>query len=413
MTIVTRRQFAIGSSLLALGALPARAAEPIKIGFSESLTGGLAASGKAALLTKQIWLEQVNAKGGLLGRPVQLVYYDDQSTPANAPAIYAKLLDIDKVDFVMGNGTNITAAVMPIVIQHNKLIVTQLALAVNTNFKYPRFFQTMPYGPDGKEQFALGFFGAAMTLDPKPQSVALIGADAEFALNSLEGARKIAKQNKLKIVFDRTYPPSMVEFGSIIRSIQATNPDLVFVAGYPPDSSGMLRAALEGGLKTRMFGGGMVGLQYAVFKQQFGEGLNGVVNYETYIPAATTDFPGIKDFIAEYRKRAAGAQVDMLGHYVPPLIFATMQIIGQAVEGAGTVDNEKLAAHMHKAKFSTVMGDVAFGPDGEWTKGRVLMTQFRNVKGNGLEQFDTPGTQVILYPPEYKTGDVMPFSATK
>ena len=122
----------------------AYAAEPIKIGFSESLTGGLAANGRAALLTKQIWAEALNAKGGLLGRPVQLIYYDDQSSPANAPAIFVKLLEVDKVDLLLGNGTNITAAVMPIVMQRNRLIMSLLALAVNDQFKYPRYFQIMP-----------------------------------------------------------------------------------------------------------------------------------------------------------------------------------------------------------------------------------------------------------------------------
>jgi branched-chain amino acid transport system substrate-binding protein len=80
---------------------PAAAADPIKIGFGMALTGGLAGNGKAALIAIQIWAEQVNAKGGLLGRPVQLVYYDDQTNPATVPGIYTKLLDVDKVDLVI------------------------------------------------------------------------------------------------------------------------------------------------------------------------------------------------------------------------------------------------------------------------------------------------------------------------
>ena len=76
--------------------------EPIKIGFSMALTGGLAANGKQALLGAKIWEEEVNKAGGLLGRPVKLVYYDDQSTPSNVPSIYTKLLDVDKVDLVVG-----------------------------------------------------------------------------------------------------------------------------------------------------------------------------------------------------------------------------------------------------------------------------------------------------------------------
>src|SRR6266481_2890046 len=99
-----------------------RAAEPITIGFGMALTGGLAAGGKTALLAMQIWQDDVNAKGGLLGRQVKLVYYDDQTNPATIPGIYTKLLDIDNVDLIVsGYGTNLIAPAMPIAIQKDRL----------------------------------------------------------------------------------------------------------------------------------------------------------------------------------------------------------------------------------------------------------------------------------------------------
>jgi branched-chain amino acid transport system substrate-binding protein len=400
---------ALGAAL-SIAATAAQAADPIKIGFSTSLTGGNAAFGRADLVTRQIWAERVNAKGGLLGRPVKLVYYDDQSTPANAPSIYTKLIDVDKVDLLTTTGTNVTAAAMPSLVQHNRLVMSLFSLAVNDVFKYPRYFQIMTYGPHGKEEISRGFFEAAMSLNPKPKTIALVGADAEFALNAVEGARRQAKRLGLKIVYDRTYPPSMVEFSPVIRAVQATNPDLVFVGSYPADSSGLLRAAIEGGLKTKMFGGGMVGPQFATVKAAFGEKLNGLVNYELFVRAPTMKFPGTDDFIAEYRKRAAAEKVDALGLYVPPFIYAAMQVMEQAVEKVGSLDEAKLAATMHSTTFPTIVGDVKFGADGEWTEGRILMTQFRGLHGNGLEQFDKAGAQVILYPKQFKTGDVaVPF----
>ncbi len=98
------------------------------------------------------------------------------------------------------------------------------------------------------------------------------------------------------MVYDKTYPPGTPDFTPIVHAIQATNPDMVFVASYPPGSAGMLRAATESGLKTRFFGGGMVGLQYTPFKQQFGPKLNGVVDYDWWIPAPTMQFPGFSIF---------------------------------------------------------------------------------------------------------------------
>ena len=193
-----------------------------------------------------------------------------------------------------------------------------------------------------------------MSIKPKPQSVALVGADAEFAINALEGARGHAKRLGLNIVYDQRYPPNTIDFGPVVRAIKATNPDLVFVGGYPPDSSGIVRAALETNLKTMMFGGGMVGFQYAAFKQQFGGALNGLVNYELFVREPTMRFAGVDQFITEYRKRAAGAGVDQLGFYIPPFTYAALQVLEQAIIGCGSIDDEKLAAYLHANHFSTI-----------------------------------------------------------
>src|SRR5213593_4305616 len=118
--------------LAGAGVLVARAADPIKIGLGMALTGGLAANGKPALMAMQMWAEDVNKKGGLLGRQVQLIYYDDQTKPATVPAIYSKLLDVDKVDIVMsGYGTNMIAPAMPIVIDRKLLFLGLFGLANN------------------------------------------------------------------------------------------------------------------------------------------------------------------------------------------------------------------------------------------------------------------------------------------
>src|SRR5580704_1931481 len=136
----------IGAALIAASA---QAAEPIKVGFSMALTGGVAVNGKQCLVALQIWRDDVNAKGGLLGRPVELVYYDDQSMPSNVPGIYRKLIDVDKVDLVLGPyATNMVAPAMPIIIQHNMTDVSIQALDVNSEFHYPRYFAVLPSGPN-------------------------------------------------------------------------------------------------------------------------------------------------------------------------------------------------------------------------------------------------------------------------
>jgi branched-chain amino acid transport system substrate-binding protein len=381
------------------------AGEPMKIGFSMALTGAYAGNGKAALLATQMWAEDQNAKGGLLGRQVQLVYYDDQSNPSLVPGIYTKLFDIDKVDLVIsGYGTNIIGPAMPLVMGHNKVFMSLAGLRANEQFHYDKYFQIFPFGPDAHITFAQGFFEVAMTTNPKPKTAAISVADSEFPQAAAIGAREWAKKYGLKVVYDRSFPPNQVDFGPIVRAIQAANPDIIYITCFPPNAVGIVRAVREAGLQPMLIGGGMVGPQYASVKQQLGPLLNGFVSFESFVPEPTTNFPGIKEFLARYKPKAIAAGVDALGYYLPPFSYAGMQILAAAAEAAKGLDQNKMADYIHKATHHTIAGDIRFGPDGEWAQSRVFQVQYQKIDGNGLEQFERPGTQVILFPSAYKSG---------
>ena len=397
------RALMLGALLLAASA--AHAADPIRIGCGMGLTGGLASNGKAALMTWQMWADEVNAKGGLLGRKVEFICYDDQSNPASVPGIYTKLLDVDKVDLVVsGYGTNLAAPALPIVMQRNLMFIGLFALALNTEFNYPNYFTMFPVGPEPKTDFTRAFFDLAMSQNPKPQSLAIVAADAEYSQLAAQGAREHAKRLNLKTVYDRSYPPTTVDFTPIARAVQAANPDIVFVGSYPPDSAGMVRAAGEIGLKAKLFGGAMAGLQFASIKTQLGPLLNGVVDYDFYVPEPTLKFPGIEQFVQRYQAKAAEGGVDPLGFYLPPFAYAEMQILGHAITATGSLDNAKLADYLHKTTFETVVGDVKFAPNGEFARSHVIQVQFQGIQGNGLDQFKRAGTQVVVWPPELQSG---------
>ncbi len=164
---------AIVAAGLAAAFVPALAqsGDPIKIGFSMALTGPLSPNGKQALLGAKIWEEEINAKGGLLGRKVELMNYDDQSNPANVPGIYTKLIEIDKVDMVMGPyGTNLNAPALPVVMQKGKTFIGFFALDINAEFHYPKYFSMLPTGPTPREAFTEGYFQSAAAQKPKPQT---------------------------------------------------------------------------------------------------------------------------------------------------------------------------------------------------------------------------------------------------
>jgi branched-chain amino acid transport system substrate-binding protein len=406
----------LAAAVLFAGAPAARAADPITIGFGMALTGGLAPNGKAALLAMQIWEQDVNAKGGLLGRPVKLVYYDDQSNPATVPALYTKLLDVDKVDLVIsGYATNMVVPALPIVMQHERMFLGLLGLAANSEFNYPNYFSINPAGgPHPKQASSVGFFEIAMAQTPKPQTVAFVGADAEYPHNALDGAKELAKAAGLKTVYDRTYPPATTDYSPIVRGIQAANPDIVYVASYPSDTVGIIRAANEIGLKAKLFGGGMVGLQATAIKTQLGPLMNGIVDYDFWLPVGPYATPEAMDFLKRYQSKSAAAGVDLLGFYLPPFAYADLQVLQQAVEGVGSLDQQKLADYIRRHTFKTVAGDITFGPNGEWTESRVLEVQFQNVKGNDVEQFKDPKVEVVRYPPALKDGTLKyPYSDVK
>ena len=384
-----------GAMLLLAGTGAARAqapaGEPIKIGFGMGLTGGLAASGKAALLAMQIWEEETNAKGGLLGRPVKLIYYDDQSNPATVPGIFTKLLDVDKVDLVVGDyGTNLLAPAMPVVIQHKMTFFG--AVRARCEPRVP-LRQILLDGADRRagpgRQLLQGLLRDRRGAEPKAEDPGDHRRRRRVPAQCL-GRRAQATPRKpgLEIVYDKTYPPTTTDFTPIIRAIDATNPDIVFSASYPPDAVGMVRAANEIGLKAKMFGGGLVGCSTPTIKQQLGPQLNGIVDYDFWEPAPTLQFPGVDDFLKKYQaqgreRRGRSAR----------LLPAAVRLRQSAGVGRRRSRRPRASTRtsspttLRSNTFKTIVGDIKYGPNGEWAEPRVLTVQYHDVQGSDLEQW--------------------------
>ncbi|MDP2330015.1 MAG: amino acid ABC transporter substrate-binding protein [Reyranella sp.] len=408
------RRTAVTGALATGLAFPALAQQgPVKIGMSMPLTGGLAAGGKSSLIGIEVWRDDVNEKGGLLGRKVELIVYDDKSSASETPAIYSKLLDVDKVDLLFAPYATVpTAPIMPMVKQRDLLLMGNFSFQVNRTVKHDKWFNNAPWGP--ADSWARGFVDLGIKAGAK--SIALIAADQEFAQNLIKIAKQIATEKNIKVVYEQNYPPATAEFSGMVRAIRASKPDLVFVCSYPPDSVGLLRAVNEIGVgdSVKLFGGGMVGLQFAAVMESMGSLLNGVVNYNSYLPEKSMEFPGSKDFFPKYQQRAVAAKVDPLGYYLAPFGYAMGQLVEQAVAGTKSLDPKKMAAFLHANEMSTIVGPIAFSPDGERKESATLMAQFRGVVDKNIEQFRTPGKQVILFPEKWKTGDlIQPFEKAR
>jgi branched-chain amino acid transport system substrate-binding protein len=404
---------AVGSAAVAYGIPGTLFAQQnvVRIGMSMPQTGSLGAGGQAALLALRMWVDDVNQKGGLLGRKVEFIVYDDQTNPANVPGIYTKLLDIDKVDLLIAPyGTVPTAPLMPMVKQRNLLLMGNFSFQVNAKVHHDMWFNNSPW--NDAASWSDGFVKNGQKLGSK--SIAFLAADQEFAQNLANGARELSKKAGIQSVYDQNYPPTTTDFSSLIRAIRAAKPDMVFVMSYPNDSVAIVRAVNEIGVGSgvKMFGGGMVGLQFTPIMQSLGSLLNGITNYNSYVPGMK--YPGIEEFLGRYAKRAAEAKVDPLGFYLPPFNYAIGQMIEQAVNGTKSLDQKKMAEYLRQNEMKTIVGSIRYDKSGEWANPRVVQAQFRGVVDKDIEQFRKPGKQVVIYPDEYKTGEVIaPFEKAR
>src|ERR671919_697226 len=185
----TRRKVlgAVGATTLAAGLPRTLRAQQnvVRIGMSMPQTGSLGAGGQAALVALRMWVEDVNKKGGLLNRQVELIAYDDQTNPANVPGIYTKLLDVDKVDLLIAPyGTVPTAPIMPLVKQRGLLLMGNFSFQVNAKVQHDMWFNNSPW--NDAASWSDGFIRAGQGAGAK--TIAILAADQEFAQNLANGA---------------------------------------------------------------------------------------------------------------------------------------------------------------------------------------------------------------------------------
>lgn len=347
----------------------------------------------------------MNNRGGLLGRPIEFICYDDQADAARVPDLYKRLIDEDKVDLVIGGyGTNTILPAMPVVIERQRFFVGLMGLGVNNALAYPNYFAMIPTGPDPNAALTEGFFALAAEQTPRPTTVALLSADAEFSKNPIVGAKTNAKKYGFRIVHEAVYALATENFAPVIDAVAESRCDLLFLCSYLSDSIGLVRAIHAHPFRPKMVGASMIGPQNAAVKTALGPLLNGFINYEYWAPVPKMMFPGVREFLAAYQAGASAAGVDLLGHYMAPLAYAQMQVIAQAVEATCGFDDASLSAYARGATFETVMGTVRFGTNGEWEEPRVLQVQFQGIAGNEVDQFRDGSRQIVVSPAGLTSG---------
>ena len=207
-----RREFGLATAAVTFGLTSRASADepPIKIGMSMPQTGGLAGGGKASLLGIEIWRDDVNARGGLLGRKVELVVYDDKSSASETPAIYSKLLDVDKVDLLFAPYATVpTAPIMPLVKQRGMLLMGNFSFQVNSKVGHDMWFNNAPWGP--ADSWATGV-PRSRPEGRRQDRGAAVGGPGIRPEYGADRAGESPRSATCPIVFDQAYPPNTVEF---------------------------------------------------------------------------------------------------------------------------------------------------------------------------------------------------------
>jgi len=379
---------ALAGVVLASLPLPVAAQTPIKIGASMSVTGTYAKPGTYQKQGYDVCIDELNAKGGILGRKVELVIYDDQSTPATAVRLYEKLITEDKVDAVMGPYSSaVSEAVANVTEKYKKVMVAPLA-ATTSIFKKGRKYIFMVITP--AENYLDGLIDMAAKRGLK--TVAIINEDTLFPKASASGTVEAAKKRGMQVVLQEAYPKGNTDFSALLVKIKAANPDVIAAGTYFDDAVAITRQMKELNVNPKMFGltvGGDLPEFYDLLRQN-AEYVYGSTQWDESLP-----YPGQKEFLAAYKAKFKGQEPS----YHTAAGYAGCLIYAEAVKKAGTLDADKVRDQLLKMEIKTAFGEYKVEPDGFQIAHKMVMLQWQDGKrivvwpddlANGKPRYPTP-----------------------
>ena len=378
----------LGALIAALAVLAAgisgEAQGPIRIGASLSLTGTYAKLGRNQHEGYKLCEKDLNAKGGLLGRKIEFVVYDDQSTPATAVRLYEKLITEDKVEGVMGPYSSpVTEASVNVTEKYKKVMVAPLA-ATTSIFKRPpdkkRHYVFMVISP--AEVYLEGLIDTAAKRGLK--TVAVVNEDTLFSKAAASGAVELAKKRGMQVIFQEAYPKGNADFSALLTKVKSLNPDVIAAATYFDDAVALTRQMRELDVNPKAYGvtvGGDLPEFYDTLKTN-ADFIYGATQWEHVLP-----YPGNTEFFEAYRKE--------FGHepsYHSAAGYAGCLIYTEAVKRAGSLDADRVREQLFKLEMRTVFGEYKVDQDGFQVAHKMVTFQWQE------------GKKVVVWPDELAQG---------
>jgi branched-chain amino acid transport system substrate-binding protein len=360
--------------------LPLEAQGPIRLGASLSLTGTYAKLGNYQHEGYKLCTKQLNDKGGLLGRKVEFIVYDDQSAPATGVRLYEKLITEDKVDAVMGPYSSpITEAVANVTEKYRKVMVSPLA-STTSIFRKGRKYIFMVISP--AEVYLEGLVDMAAKRGLK--SIAVLNEDTLFTKTAAQATAEMARKRGLQVVFQEAYPKGNQDFSAILTKVRASNPDVLAAATYFDDAVALTRQMRELNVNPKMFGvtvGGDLPEFHDLLKQN-AEYVYGATQWDDALP-----YPGVKEFVAAYKQEFGREPV-----YHSAAGYAGCVVYAEAVKRAGSLEADRVRQQLLELETRTAFGNYKVDQDGFQTGHKMVMLQWQD------------GKKVIVWPDELASG---------
>lgn len=377
---------AITASLAFGGA--AQAADTIKFGAVAPKTGPLAGG---AVVTHwpniKLWVAQVNARGGLKlkdgQRKIEVIEYDDQTNPGETIKAVQRLVTQDKVDFLIGPyGTGFNLAVAPVFAKYGYPLIAMTAITdqiPDLAKKFPGMFFTL--GSTTPIVQGLADILSKLVKDGKiGNKIAMVNVADAFGIELANAARPIFKAAGLDVVYDKSYPLGTQDLSPIVKGAKAANPDAFVAWSYPPDTFGLTGQAMVQGLDVKVFYTA-VATSFPAYGGKFGAAANNVMGTGGVNP----DDPAIKEYMKAH-KEITGLDADF---WASSSVYASLQILEQAIEGVGEVDRAKVTEYIKSHSFDTILGDITFDEHNNnakyWTVGQWQDGVYQGVAAVGRD----------------------------
>lgn len=392
-SFVRRSVLAAAAAGLAISlAAPAVAQDgPVKIGGTLGLTGTLSEASSDYKAVYDLWLKQVNEKGGLLGRPVEMLIYNDESTPTVAQSLYNRLLDEDQIDLVLAPfATFVGGAIVPLVQSHEKILFNGGFVGINI-FKNAQGSIIGSYTYQ-EPDYTRGLFDLLKTMpeNERPEKIAIFTLQNPFTLvvrdglNGEGGALNFAEEMGIPVVVNEQYPPNTTDFNGLVQKAKAAGADMVLQLGLLNDTLQVARTIAQQGYKPRIFCTCGSQVTTVAAWPKLGSAAEGAFGSIPSWP--TQDYNGLKELarhFKEERNQPTLPTYAIVG-------YAILQVLEQAVEGAQTLDQEKLKDYIHSHEFNTVAGNIRYQADGTPEYSQVVI-QFLD------------GENQVVWPEQFRT----------